>query len=215
MGQWVKRYIFFMLGSILNAFGVAFITKGALGTSQISSISYVMSLQFTNVSFGTWTFLLNMIFIALQILLLKKDFKPVELLQIVANLLFSWFIDLGMLLFGFLNPVSFPARLLSLLVGCCILAFGVCIEVAPNVVMVPGEAIVRVLADKLHKPFGSMKVYFDVTLIVIATILSFVFFGRLNGVGIGTVICALLVGRLVNFFNKHLTILYKIRALAA
>ena len=106
MGRWVKRYIFFILGSILNAFGVAFITKGALGTSQISSISYVMSLQFTNVSFGTWTFLLNMIFIALQILLLKKDFKPVELLQVVANLLFSWFIDLGMLLFGFLNPVS-------------------------------------------------------------------------------------------------------------
>lgn len=105
------------MGSILNAFGVAFITKGALGTSQISSISYVMSLQFTNVSFGTWTFLLNMIVIALQILLLKKDFKPVELLQIVANLLFSWFIDLGMLLFGFLNPISFPARLLSLLVG--------------------------------------------------------------------------------------------------
>ena len=51
MSTLIKRYFFFTLGLIINSFGVAFITKSALGTSQISSIPYVLSLKFTNLSF--------------------------------------------------------------------------------------------------------------------------------------------------------------------
>ena len=64
-----KRYFFFILGLIINSFGVAFITKSALGTSQISSIPYVLSLKFTNLSFGQTTFIFNMLFILIQLLI--------------------------------------------------------------------------------------------------------------------------------------------------
>lgn len=132
MSTLIKRYFFFILGLIINSFGVAFITKSALGTSQISSIPYVLSLKFTNLSFGQTTFIFNMLFILIQLLILKKDFRPIQFLQIAANILFSSFIDVSMTLLTGLNPQTIPLRTLSLLVGCAILAVGISVEVAPG-----------------------------------------------------------------------------------
>lgn len=210
MQKLIVRYFWFITGVIINSFGIAFITKAALGTSQISSIPYVLSLQYDHLTFGEFTFFMNMLFILLQLLLLKKDFKPVQFLQIAVNIIFSYFIDVSMGLLSFFQPQSIVINLLFLIIGCMILAFGICIEVAPNVLMVPGEGLVKALAIVTRKKFGTVKVFFDVTLIIIAVMLSFVFFHRLNGVGLGTVLSALLVGKLVNFFSSHVPLIRKI-----
>ena len=105
------------------------------------------------------------------------------------------------------TPTHFASQILSLLVGCTILALGICIEVAPNVLVVPGEGIVKAICQVSRKKFGSVKVIFDVTLILTAACLSLLFFHHLNGLGIGTIISALLVGRIVNIIQKHLHIL--------
>ena len=188
MSTLIKRYFFFILGLIINSFGVAFITKSALGTSQISSIPYV--------------------------LILKKDFRPIQFLQIAANILFSSFIDVSMTLLTGLNPQTIPLRTLSLLVGCAILAVGISVEVAPDVIKVPGEGIVHAMARVSGMEFGKVKIRFDVTLIVMATLLSFLFFHKLNGIGLGTIISAVLVGPMISFVNRYLPGIGKIRALA-
>ena len=208
MSTLIKRFFFFILGLIINSFGVAFITKSALGTSQISSIPYVLSLKFTNLSFGQTTFIFNMLFILIQLLILKKDFRPIQFLQIAANILFSSFIDVSMTLLTGLNPQTIPLRTLSLLVGCAILAVGISVEVAPDVIKVPGGGIVHAME------FGKVKIRFDVTLIVMATLLSFLFFHKLNGIGLGTIISAVLVGPMISFVNRYLPGIGKIRALA-
>lgn len=208
----VFRYLFFILGIAVNSFGVAFVTKSALGTSQISSVPYVLSLQFPWLSFGMTTFLCNMVYILIQIILLKKDFHPVQFLQIAANFLFSWLIDLSMGILDFFQPEALWARILSLLAGCLILGLGISIEVAPDTIAVPGEGIVRAIARTTGFRFGSVKVGFDLTLIVIAVVLSFLFFGRLNGIGAGTVISALVVGRIVNVINRRLPLIGWIRS---
>ena len=172
MSTLTKRYFFFILGLIINSFGVAFITKSALGTSQISSIPYVLSLKFTNLSFGQTTFIFNMLFILIQL------------------------------------------RTLSLLVGCAILAVGISVEVAPDVIKVPGEGIVHAMARVSGMEFGKVKIRFDVTLIVMATLLSFLFFHKLNGIGLGTIISAVLVGPMISFVNRYLPGIGKIRSLA-
>ena len=154
MSTLIKRYFFFILGLIINSFGVAFITKSALGTSQISSIPYVLSLKFTNLSFGQTTFIFNMLFILIQLLILKKDFRPIQFLQIAANILFSSFIDVSMTLLTGLNPQTIPLRTLSLLVGCAILAVGISVEVAPEVITVPGVGIVHAMARVSGMVFG-------------------------------------------------------------
>ena len=208
----VPRYLFFIAGLLINSFGVAFITKAALGTSPISSIPYVLDLEFWP-TFGETTFMLNMVYIIAQIVLLRRDFKPMQFLQIVANLIFSAFIDVSMGLLWWLNPQGLPAEILSLAVGCCILAFGIAVEVAPNVIVVPGEGIVRAISGKLGKPFGTCKLCFDTTLVIIACCLSMLFFGFLNGLGVGTIISALVVGPICNVINAHVPLIDKIRGL--
>ena len=213
------RYFFFVLGIFINSFGIVFITKSDLGTSPISSVPYVLSLAFTDFTFGMTTFIFNIIFIMLQVAILRKNFHPLQFLQIFANILFSYFIDVSMGWLYFLQPEIFLLKLLSLFVGCFILAVGICIEVAPNVIVVPGEGVVRVLAlaIAIKKPkikFGTIKIAFDITLITIGCILSFIFFDGLNGIGIGTLISAVLVGKFVNIVNRYFKFLKHIRALA-
>lgn len=213
------RYFYFFLGIIINSFGIAFITKSNLGTSQISSIPYIFSLEYTDFSFGLTTFIFNIIFILIEIALLRRDFEPIQFLQIVANIIFSFFIDVSMNLLSAFEPETLIVKLISLFIGCTILAIGICIEVAPNVIVIPGEGVVRALAlaIAIKKPkvkFGTIKIYFDVTLIIIACILSFIFFGELNGIGLGTIVSALIVGRFINLVNRHFKFLRHIRALA-
>ncbi|CEM62927.1 YitT family protein [Treponema phagedenis] len=209
------RYFYFILGLAINAFGIAFITKSALGTSPISSVPYVLSLRFTAISFGMFTFIMNMIFILLQIVLLRKNFEPIQFLQIVVNVAFSWFIDIAMTALSFLNPQQSILQLVFLLIGCAILAMGICIEVAANTVLIPGEGIVKAIFTVLKAKFGTIKIFFDVSLIVISVILSFVFFGKLNGLGLGTIISAVAVGKIVNIINHSVPFIEKIKNLSA
>lgn len=208
----LQRYLWFVLGVAVNSFGVAFITKAALGTSPVSSVPYVLDLAFEP-TLGEFTFVLNTFYVVLQIILLRNDFKPIQLLQLLVNVLFSLLIDVSMGFLGWLDPTVLPAQLLSLVIGCAILAFGISVEVAPNVLVVPGEGLVRTFSAVTGKPFGTCKVAFDVTLVVTAVILSFIFFGGLNGLGLGTIVSALAVGRLCNLYNMHLPLISYIASL--
>lgn len=205
------RCICFIVGILINSFGIAFITKAALGTSPISSLPYVLSKQFP-LTLGEFTFVMNMGFILIQIVLLKKDFQKRQILQIGVNALFSSFIDVSMNMLSFFSPSNIVAELLSLIAGCMILAVGISIEVAPNVLVVPGEGVVKAISTVLRKRFGTVKVVFDTTLICISFVLSLLFFHRLNGLGAGTIISALIVGKFVNMCNRT-KLIAKIRAL--
>ena len=171
----------------MTAFGIDLLTVASLGTSPISSVPLVVSL-YTPWTFGQLTYVLNMAFIVLQIALLRRQSRPVQLLQIAANVLFSGFIDVSMAALSRLHPAGWLARGGCMLLGCAILACGISIEIAPDVITVPGEGLVRVLAQATGKDFGRVKLVFDVSLIVIASALSLLFFRRLQGVGIGTVV---------------------------
>lgn len=201
-----QRWAFFVVGVCINSFGIALITKAAMGTSPISSVAYVLSLEFP-LTLGEFTFIVNMLFIAAQAAMLGRKFDPFQLLQIVVNVLFSALIDVSMMLLWWLDAPGIAESAVALLVGCAILGFGVAIEVAPGVLMVPGEGVVRVLSIVTHKRFGSVKVAFDTSLVAIAAVLSFLFFGGLNGIGLGTLVSALIVGRFVNLFNAHVPLL--------
>ena len=212
--HYVSRYLWFVLGVLINSFGVALITQAALGTSPISSIPYVLSLRFP-ITLGEFTFILNLVYILGQIVLLRRVFQPIQLLQIAVNVIFSAFIDVSMNLLSWLQPDHIVVKLIALILGCAILGVGISIEVAPDVLGVPGEGSVRALPLVSGKRFGSVKVFFDCTLVAIALILSFLFFHGLNGLGLGTVISALIIGRFVNLYNRYLPLIPYLRGLAA
>ena len=197
----LKRYIIFLIGLFINSLGVSLITKANLGTSPIP---YVLSLNFP-LTLGNFTIIFSLLLIFLQLLILRKNFKPEYYLQIPVSILFGYFIDFTMILMAFVQPESYPSKIIYLLIGCVILGFGVYIEVLADVVMLPGESFVRAIVQTWNREFGSTKVCFDVSMAVIAAVLSFVLAHRLDGVREGTVIAALLVGFIARQFGKALT----------
>ena len=208
------RYLWFLAGVLINSFGVALITRAALGTSPISSLPYVLSFRFP-VTLGQFTFAMNLFFILGQVLLLRRDFQPIQLLQVAVNAVFSAFIDVSMGLLSWLEISSLPMAVLVLVLGCAVLAFGISVEVAPRVLMVPGEGIVQAIAAVTGWRFGNVKVGFDAALVATALVLSLLFFHRLQGLGAGTILSALAVGRFVNLYNRRLPLISRISALAS
>jgi len=199
----LKRYLLFLAGLFINALGVSLVTKASLGTSPISSIPYVLSLKFP-FTLGNFTIIFSILLILLQILILRKNFKMENILQIPVSIAFGYFIDLTMYMFFWVNPQNYAIKLIALFAGCIVLGFGVYMEVLADVVMLPGESFVRAIVQTWNTNFGTTKIMFDSSMTIIAGGLSVIFFGKLNGVREGTIIAALLVGFIARLFGKHL-----------
>lgn len=197
-----RRYFLFLVSLFVNAFGIAFITRAMLGTSPITSVTYVLSM-FTPLSMGVWTIILNILFVVLELPLmtradLKSDYR-MFLLQIPVSLCFGTFIDVSMGILSWLNPGQYLMQIVCLLVGCVILALGIALEVKANAAMMSGEYFVRAISRRFRKEFGYVKLGFDITLLCIACLLSLIFMSGIYGVREGTVVAALLVGPIVHF----------------
>lgn len=199
-----RRYLLFVASLFINAFGIAFITKALLGTSPITSVTYVLSL-FTPFTMGIWTILLNLLFVVLEpFLMTRKDLREdlrMYLLQIPISFCFGLFIDFSMFMLFWLEPSAYVMKVTVLLVGCVILALGIALEVKANAAMMAGEYFVKAITRRFHGEFGYVKLGFDITLLTIACILSLVFLSDIQGVREGTVVSALLVGPIVHFVS--------------
>lgn len=202
--EYFKRYLLFIIGLFFSGVGVAFTKYGDLGVSPISSVSNVLSLQFPVFSLGVWLMLWNCVMLLAQIVILRKDFKLYQLLQIPLSFLFGWFTDLGMLFISHIPAEEYWMKLVLLFIGIIVLAFGISLTVIANVIMNSGEALVKVISDKIHKEFGYVKIGFDIFCVIAAVLLSLIFFGGIQGVREGTIISAVVSGFVVKFFTKIL-----------
>lgn len=209
----LRRYLLFCVALFVNALGIAFITRAALGTSPITSVTYVLSM-FTPFTIGEWTIMLNILFVVLEpFMMTRKDLKEdlrMFLLQIPISFCFGIFIDICMhyILF-WLNPATYPSMIIALLIGCVILAVGIALEVKANAAMMAGEYFVKVITCRFRGEFGYIKLGFDVTLVAIACLLSLIFMSGIYGVREGTVIAALIVGPIVHFVSPYYKFLDK------
>lgn len=199
-----KRYVIFIIGLFVNSVGVALITKADLGTSPISSIPYTLSLSFTP-TIGQFTIVFSLLLILIQICLERKSYQKIQLLQIPVSVAFGYFIDFSMEYVVFwVNPENYFQKLFMLLIGCLILGFGVYIEVFANVVMLPGEGVVKSITKVYHTNFGTTKVCMDVTMTVVALLISLILSHQVQGVREGTIIAALLVGYISKGYGRLL-----------
>lgn len=212
--EYIRRYVLFGIAVLINAFGIAVITKALLGTSPISSLPYVLSV-ISLPTMGQYTIYTNMLFILLETIIMGRReaarCKWELLAQIPITLVFGFFIDISMYgLLSWLVPYTYIYKVVALLAGCCILAFGISLEVKANVAMVVGEYFVSVIAKRVKGEFGYVKVAFDVSLVILACVLSLVSLGRIEGVREGTLAAALLVGPISHFLYPRLAWLDKL-----
>ena len=177
-----KRYLVFVIGLYFLAAGIVLIVRSALGTTPISSINYVLSLN-SPLSLGTCTFLI---------------------LQLPFSFIFSAFIDFNMALTSNLHPDNYGMSIALLLTGCMIQSIGVVLELKPKVAMMSAEAFVKYASRRYNKEFGKFKVCFDVTLVTLAVILSLLLSQCIEGVREGSLIAACITGYIVSFLNQKI-----------
>jgi uncharacterized membrane protein YczE len=181
--------------------GISLVTLANLGTTAISSLPYVLSFVFP-LSFGAFTALMNITFVLIQILLMKKEFPKEQYLQFIVGPILGLSIDLNMYLFSFLQTPAYLMQVIMLLIGCTLLAFSTVLQLEANVVNNAGEGIVKVLALKSKKKFGDVKLIVDVSIVVVAVAISFIGLGEIQGIREGTIVSALIVGPMVKLFRQ-------------
>ena len=215
----LKRYPVFILGLYFLSLGIVLIVRSALGTTPISSINYVLSIN-SALSLGTWTFLFNLLLIAGQFWLIRDRYSRRDILEILLQIPFSFlfaaFIDFNMMFTGQLHPGSYGLSVALLLTGCVVQSIGVVLEIKPRVAMMSAEAFVKYASQRYNREFGKFKVYFDVTLVTSAVILSLILSQRVEGVREGSIIAACITGYLVSFLNQKIMTqktLHKLRSI--
>ncbi|MDE2444254.1 MAG: DUF6198 family protein [Methanocorpusculum sp.] len=197
----LKRSLLLCFGLAVMALGVALSIKADLGTSPISSTPYVVSL-ISAISVGTATILINAFLLLGEVLIMRRQFHAVQFLQLAVVILFGWLIDLFLWALGGLTYADYGQQWLICIAGILILGIGVSFEVTANLIPLPGEGLILSLCTVLPIKFGSMKVIIDVSLVIVAVLLSFLFLGGLFGVREGTVAAAICVGLVAKSVNR-------------
>lgn len=197
-----KRLVLLIFGLFLSSLGVALLKKAALGVSPISSAANIVSIAVPDLSLGTWLIIWNCVLILGQLLILRRDFRAVELLQLPLSVLFGLFTDLSMSLLDFVEPGSYIECFVLVVLGTATMALGISLTVIADVIMNSGEALVKAVSDKTGKAFGSMKIAFDACCVALAVALSFILCGEILEVREGTLVAALLTGVFVNLFGR-------------
>ena len=198
----VKKVFIYCLGLFLMALGVSFSVKSNLGVSPVNSIPYVVSL-ITGIEQGKCVTAIFIGFIGLQILILMKDFKVKNLLQIIGSTIFGYFVTAAnALTAGIPSCTQYPMQLLFLFISMVFVAIGVSMYLKPNLLSLPAEGVMMALVEKFGIKFPNAKTGFDTAMVVVAALLSLLYFHKLQGVREGTLIAAVGIGQLVKVWNK-------------
>lgn len=195
--NYLKRILILILAIIITSMGTILIIKADLGTSSIASVTYLFTLGF-NISLGVSMLAINLLFVVGQKLLLKGKFNKINYFQIIISIVGSTFLDILMNTFQFLEPATFLAKLGVLICGCFVMALGMNLQIVANLIMLPAEGLVDAFSNVLNKRFGTIRIIFDVTLVLVSIVLSIILFGEILTVGIGTLISAYLIGKFTN-----------------
>ena len=198
----INRIVIYIGGIVLLALGGVLAIKSNLGASPISSLPLSIS-KVSRISLGTAAAILFTIYVVIQILILKRDFKKIQLLQIVFAILFGQIMNFFNSIIT-ININNFYSRILICILSFFITAFGVVFTITANIVPVAPDGLAQVISKKAKIDFGKAKIYFDCTAVVLAVSILLLNSKGLEGVGIGTILSALLVGRIVAYINKNL-----------
>lgn len=197
----ILRLVVLFGGFLSMAMSIALMRTTGLGNSPISCIPATLS-YLVPLTLGTITFIMNTCFLIVQAILLRRDFNPVQLLQIPFTFVFALMIDQLLPFCETLPMQYYPEQLGWNILGCFLLAMGVFLQVKASFITLPGEGIVLAIAKATNKPFPKCKIVFDSSMVAVSVAISFIGLGYLQGVREGTIITALAAGTIVALIGK-------------
>lgn len=206
----LRRYVVFIVALFIIAFGTSLSIRANLGSSPISCPPYVLSLiPGSKLTMGEYVICMHILFILSQILLLRRNYPVIQLLQIVVSLLFGFYTDVTMWMTGLFqfdsSVLGYVMRFVQLCVGGGLLAYGIALEVKCDVLMLAGEGLPLAISKVVHADFGKVKIFSDTGLVIVGVIFCFVFFDgwHWNIIGVGTLFSMFYVGFMVRRFSPH------------
>ena len=197
------------------ALGVAFSANSDLGISPVNSLPYVIS-DIVKMQPGTCVTIVFCLYILVQVILLRKEFNPINLTQIIFSTIFGYFVNFTKWMVGdFLLPGGYIGRLGMQCIGIVLVAFGVFLYLDVELVPMPMEGMTMAIAKKVGKPFPQVKTVVDCTVVLLGVILTVVCLHlipfRDPGVRIreGTILAALVTGKVIEIIRKPLSPIVK------
>lgn len=205
------QHLLLLVSLYIMTLGIAMCVKSMLGSSVISVLPYVFQNAGADglvpaLTIGQYTFIMNAILVVGQIGVLRKQFEPVQLFQLLAGFVFGMLIDLNMSLISWMNPTMIWEKAIAQLAGCTILAIGIAFEVRCGSVTMPGEGFPVAISRVTGKEFPKVKIAVDISLVILGVIFCYIFFGKWQWhiIGVGTLFAMYYVGWAVRIVNHHL-----------
>lgn len=196
------RIPMYFIGLFVMTIGIALSVKSNLGVSPVSSIPYTMTCIW-GIEMGKATILFHIILVLIQILLLRKKFKPVQLLQVVIGVVFGYFTTFCNYMVSFLpTPENLGIRIIMVLASTVFVAFGIFLYLPADLIPLAGEGCMQAVSSVTHIEFSKVKIGFDCTMVLVSAITCLTVLHNLRSVGAGTIIAAILVGTLVGIINR-------------
>lgn len=190
----IKKIIVCLIGSFFYASGVTLVAVCNLGISPIMSAPYAFSFVCGH-SLGTCTQYLNILLYIIQKIIRGKEYDlKTFIIQLILGSVFAVLIDFTGILFGGFVPQGYLFRILYLLFGCFVLAFGVSGVVMSGFGMLAGEGVAVGIQKHTKLEFGTCKIIFDCSMVALSLVISLVFLGEVVGVREGTLISAVTIG---------------------
>ena len=195
-----KKIFFYLLGIYFTAVAIALSKMTPLGLSPNSTLPNELSL-ITGISLGTVTTLCFSSYVIIQWILLGKNFRKINFFQIVLSIIYGFFVNSAMDVVHAIVPVpeTYIMQLSYIIISGFILGIGINIYLVPKFMSLPVEGLAQAVTDRFKVSFATSKNICDIIIVASSIILSFVYFGELNGIREGTLILAILVGRAVKW----------------
>ena len=198
-----RRYLTLLIGLVIMSLGVALTVRALIGTTPISALPVVLAAAWP-ITVGGVSIVMNAAFVLIQVALLRREFPPIQWLQLPVSVAFGAFVDAWLWLLRDVAPAEYWMQLGLSLAGSIVAGIGIWLEVVPRVVMMAGEGVVTAVAAVTGRNFGNLKIAFDLALVALAVIASFALLGTLVGVREGTLLGAVLVGATVKLLMRRL-----------
>ena len=201
----IRGELALLLVVVINSLGVVLMLYSGSGISAISSVPYAFSDVFNKISLGTWTYIFQGLLV-LSLMIMRKKFVAPYLFSFVVGFAFSEMLDVHELWLNIL-PTGLPERAVYFIVSYLILSFGIALSNRCGLPIIPTDLFPRELADITKVKYSKTKIGFDVTCLAVTALMTGIFLGHLDGLGIGTIMAAFTMGKAVgmmgNWMDRH------------
>ena len=196
------RIAFYLVGFLVMTFGIALSVKSDLGVSPVTSIPYTITC-IAGLDLGLSTIVFHVALVILQIALLRRAFQVKNLLQVPVGVLFGAFTTFSVSVLAFIStPTDVWAQIVMMLVSTVFVAFGIFLYVPADFIPLAGEGAMLAISQLSKKKFSTVKLAFDISMMVVSLIACLLVLHSLGSVGVGTVIAAVLVGSELKVLTK-------------